>query len=186
MTFSKIKLFLLTAISAFLLFSCSESSKNTIDSFPDRASVPVLRTMDIVTMVSDSGITRYRISAAEWAVFDKAAEPFWDFPQGILFERFDNELQTDANITSDKAVFFTEKQLWELTGNVRATNLDGEVFETQKLFWNQKEERIYSGEAISITQADKIIKGMGFESNQTLSKYTITKVTGIFPVNEND
>jgi len=184
--FSTIKTVLITIILAFFLFSCSENSKNTIGSFPDRASVPALRTMDIVTMVSDSGVTRYRISAAEWAIFDKATEPFWDFPKGILFERFDNDLRTDANMTSDKAVYFTEKELWELTGNVRATNLNGEVFETQKLLWNQKEERIYSEETISITQTDKKINGTGFESNQTLSKYKITKVTGIFPVNESD
>ena len=184
--FFKIKPILLIIVSAFLLFSCTENNKNTIGSFPDRASVPVLRTLDIVTMVSDSGITRYRISAAEWAIFDKAAEPFWDFPKGILFERFDNNLRTDANMTSEKAIYFTEKELWELSGNVRATNLNGEIFETQKLFWNQKEERIYSDEAVSITQSDKKINGMGFESNQTLSKYKITQVTGIFPVDESD
>ena len=183
--FSATKTLFITIILTFLLFSCSESGKHTIGSFPDRASVPALRTLDIVTMVSDSGVTRYRISAAEWAVFDKAAEPYWDFPKGILFERFDNELRTDANMTSDKAIYFTEKELWELTGNVRATNLSGEVFETRKLFWSQKEERIYSDEAVSITQADKKINGTGFVSNQTLSRYTITKVTGIFPVDEN-
>ncbi|MDR0873869.1 MAG: LPS export ABC transporter periplasmic protein LptC [Prevotellaceae bacterium] len=177
-------LYIIIVVSSFFLLSCSENDKNTIQSFPDRASVPVLRTTDIVTMVSDSGVTRYRISAAEWAIYDKAEPPYWDFPKGVLFERFDNNLKTDANMSSDTAVYYTNSELWELTGNVRATNLSGEVFETQKLFWNQKEERIYSDAPISITQKDKKINGTGFESNQTLSKYTITKVTGIFPIEE--
>jgi LPS export ABC transporter protein LptC len=168
----------------FLSLSCKKEKNNNIPSFPDRANVPILRTTDVTTMISDSGITRYRISAPEWLIYDKAEEPFWDFPKGIVFERFDGEYKTDANIKSNKAVFYDKLQIWELTGNVKATNLNGELFESEKLFWNQEKGTIYSDQFISITQKDKVITGMGFESNQTFSNYTITKVQGIFPIND--
>jgi LPS export ABC transporter protein LptC len=170
----------------FLLISCSNNSKNTIDSFANRAEVPILKTTDVVTMISDSGITRYRISAPEWAIYDKAVEPYWDFPKGILFERFDGDFQTDANIISDKAIFYEEKKLWELKGNVKATNIEGEIFETEILFWDQSTETITSPVEVKITQSDKIIQGIGFDSDQTLSKYTISNVTGIFPVKDDE
>lgn len=171
-------------VMLFLFIACADDNKNVVKSFPDRASVPVLRTMDVTTMVSDSGITRYRIKAPEWVVYDKAEEPYWDFPQGINFERFDGDYQTDANIVSDEAVYYEQKKLWELTGNVKATNIEGEKFETPKLFWNQENEKIYSDDSITIIQSDKIIRGKGFLSNQTLSKYEILKVSGIFPIEE--
>jgi len=186
--FNKHKNFIIvfSTVMVFLFMCCSKGINETIPSFSDRSEVPVLRTTDVVTMISDSGITRYRITAPVWAIFDRAEEPFWDFPEGIKFERFDGDFQTDANIVSDEAIFFEHRQLWELTGNVRATNLQGEIFETEKLFWNQAEERIYSPEAVTITQSDKIIHGTGFNSNQTLSKYEITNVHGIFPINEDE
>jgi LPS export ABC transporter protein LptC len=137
-------------------------------------------------MISDSGITRYRISTPEWLIYDKAAEPYWDFPKGIKFERFDKNYKTDANIRSDKAVFYDNQKLWDLSGHVKAVNVEGEIFESNQLFWDQKQEKIYSKEFISITQKDKVIKGYGFESNQTLSKYTITKVKGIFPIKDTE
>ena len=55
------------------LFSCGSKDK-VHPSFPDRSMMPVLRVTDVVTMISDSGITRYRISAPEWLVYDKAED----------------------------------------------------------------------------------------------------------------
>lgn len=179
-----ITLFSVVTLVAFMC--CSKGINETVASFADRTEVPVLKTTDVVTMISDSGITRYRITAPEWAIYDKAEEPYWSFPKGITFERFDGDFQTDANIISDEAIFFENKKLWELTGNVKATNLKGEIFETEKLFWDQTEERIYSPEAVAITQSDKVIHGTGFNSNQTLSKYEITKVHGIFPLKDDE
>lgn len=173
-------------VMLFLFICCSKGKNETVASFSDRAEIPVLKTTDVVTMISDSGITRYRISAPEWTIYDKAQEPYWNFPKGIKFERFDGDFQTDANIISDEAIYFENKKLWELTGNVKATNLKGEIFETNKLFWNQAEEKIYSPQSVTITQSDKIIHGVGFTSNQTLSKYEISKVNGIFPVNDTE
>jgi len=63
-------------------------------------------------------------------------------------------------------------------------NLQGEHFETNQMFWSEKEELIFSSEKIKITQADKIITGTGFESNQTFTKYVIKKPEGIFPIKE--
>ena len=177
---------LFSVVMLFVFMCCSKGINETVASFADRAEIPVLKTTDVVTMISDSGITRYRITAPEWAIYDKAEEPYWNFPKGITFERFDGDFQTDANIISDEAIFFENKKLWELTGNVKATNLKGEIFETEKLFWDQTKERIYSPEAVSITQSDKVIHGTGFNSNQTLSKYEITKVHGIFPLKDDE
>jgi LPS export ABC transporter protein LptC len=166
------------------MVSCESKKPEKLAAVKNRIAIPKLHATDITTVISDSGITRYRISTPTWNVFDKAAQPYWEFPNGIVFERFNLNLKVDANIHSDYAKFNENEQIWELKGNVKMTNLDGELFETPQIFWNQRLEKFYSDSAIVITQASHIIKGIGFESNQNMTNYTIKKTKGIFPVDE--
>ena len=54
------------------------------------------------------------------------------------------------------------------------TNLEGERFETERLYWDQKKELIYSDTIVKITDATgTVIYGDDFRSNQSLSNYTI-------------
>ena len=172
-------------VMLFFSVACSKEKPETIGAIVDRSSLPKLHATEITTLISDSGITRYRISAPRWDVYDKSNQPYWDFPNGIHFERFDLNLKVDANLHSQYARFSENEQLWELRGKVKMTNIQGELFETEQLFWNQREERFYSDSLIKITQESRIITGIGFESNQSMTHYTIRQPQGIFPVDEN-
>lgn len=150
----------------------------------DRSAVPALDAQGVSTLISDSGITRYRITAAKWMIFDKADTPYWEFPEGIYLEKFNEDLVSDATVEADYAYYNEPAQRWTLRGNVKAVNIEGEMFETPLLYWNQKEESVYSDSAIVITKATSIIRGVGFRSNQEMTKYTILRPTGVFPIAE--
>jgi LPS export ABC transporter protein LptC len=175
---------LMVVVVLLLLFSCQTSTTEQIEPVVDRAEIPSLHSMDVQTVISDSGITRYRINTPQWDIYDRADQPYWEFPYGVHFERFNEELEIDANIHCEYAKFLERDKIWELTGNVRATNIQGELFETEQLFWNQKTEKIYSDSLIKITQESYIIIGNGFESNQEMTKYHVVQTQGIIPVNE--
>lgn len=168
----------------FLLFSCTSNETEQIAPVNNRADIPRLHALQVSTVISDSGITRYRINTPQWDIYDKASQPYWEFPVGVHFERFDESLKVDANIHCEYAKFLESEQLWELKGNVRATNIKGELFETEQLFWNQREEKIYSDSLIKITQESYIITGIGFESNQEMTRYQVKNTTGVIPVTE--
>jgi LPS export ABC transporter protein LptC len=170
----------------FLLFSCSTTITEQINLELSSGEVPTLHTSDVTTVISDSGITRYRIYTPVWNVYDKASQPYWEFPDGVHFERFDENLIVDANVHCEYAKFLEREKIWELKGNIRATNIKGELFETEQLFWNQKTEKIYSDSLVTITQEDYIINAQGFESNQQMTKYTWKQTQGIFPVKEEE
>lgn len=168
-----------------LLVSCRKGDiKIERAALTDRTTMPLLDANDVSTLISDSGITRYRINAERWQIYDKAEPPYWDFPRGIYIEKFDEDLEVNASLRSDYAQYDEDAQIWRLEGNVHAVNEEGEVFETPLLFWNQRQERVYSDSAIRITRETSIIEGVGFESNQEMTKYTIKKPTGVFPVKE--
>lgn len=166
----------------FAFISCTE--KHETVEVSDRSKMPRLSANDVVTLVSDSGVTQYRVNAKVWKVFDKAEDPYWDFPEGVLFEKFTTDLRVDAEIRSKKAIYFTERKLWNLCDSVHAMNLQGEHFECDTLFWDENLKKVYSNGKIKIRQEDKIIYGQGFESNQTFTKYVIKRPEGIFPIEE--
>lgn len=170
--------------SIFVLASCHNDAKMTADAVYDRAAMPGLDASVVTTLISDSGITRYRITTETWQIFDKAQPVYWEFPDGIYMEKFNEDLDIDTWLRADYAHYDEDAQLWELHGNVRSMNADSEFFETPQLFWNQKTERIFSDSNITITREASIIKGVGFDSNQEMTKYTILNPTGVFPIKD--
>ena len=168
-----------------LLFmaSCGKDNKEVVEVTFDPENTYTMKATDVTSLISDSGITRYRLNAKEWLVFGKAEDPYWYFPEGIYVEKFDTLFQTEASIKADTAYHWDKKGLWKLIGNVEVESLQGENFQTSLLYWDQKEEKIYSDQYIRIEQEDKIITGIGFESNQDMTKYKIFNSQGTFPVN---
>ena len=154
------------------------------DAVTDRSVMPALDAQEVTTLISDSGITRYHITAAKWLIFDKADTPHWEFPNGIYLEKFNADLESDATVEADYAYYNEPAQRWTLAGNVKALNQKGEMFETPLLYWDQQSESVYSDSAIVITKETSIIQGIGFRSNQEMTNYTILRPTGVFPVKE--
>ena len=150
----------------------------------DRAAMAVIEAEDVMTTISDSGITRYRIKAPKWLVYDRADTPYWEFPAGIYLEKFNMQLEADASVEADYAFYNETAQRWMLRGNVKAVNLEGEQFETPLMYWDQKAESVYSDSSIVITRETSVIKGVGFRSNQQMTEYTIMNPTGVFPLDE--
>lgn len=175
----------LGAMVMFLLFSaCSGRKKELGKAITERDSLPVLDTRGVTTLISDSGITRYRIITEEWLMFDRKQPPYWSFEKGVYLEQFDSVFQVEASIKSDTAYYFEKDRLWKLMGNVHIQNLKGEKFDTQLLYWDQNKQKIYSDKFIRIEQPDRIITGHGFDSNQQMTVYTINQPEGVFYVDE--
>lgn len=166
------------------MISCKREFKFFTDAVSDRAAIPVLDAQQVTTLISDSGITRYRISAPSWRMYDKAEPPYWEFIEGIYLEKFDENLDVDASLKADYAYYNEQTQIWHLVGNVHSVNQQGEQFDTPELYWNQQLEQIYSDSSITIVRETSTIQGIGFQSNQEMTKYTILKPTGFFPVKE--
>lgn len=151
-----------------------------------REELPVLMTDSVKTLISDSGVTRYRIETPEWLVFDKTEKPYQEFPHGIYLEQFDQQLKVQASMKADYAIYDEQAQVWTLRGHVHALNREGEQFDTPELNWSQQGKRIYSDSSILITREKSIIEGVGFDSNEEMTKYTILRPTGVFPIDEEE
>ena len=169
----------------FVIFpACSGNNKNLAEAIAENDTVPSMKSLGVTTLISDSGITRYKIVAEEWIIHDKKKIPYWAFEKGVYLEKFDSLFHIDASIKADTAYYYEKKKLWELRSNVHIRSQRGDKFDTDLLFWDEKQERVYSDKFIRIEQEDKIITGYGFESNQQMTEYQIYNNTGIFTVED--
>ena len=179
---------LLTIAILFLLVmvvvSCGSDKKEVIESFADPKEASTVYSKNVSTLISDSGVTKYRVVAPEWYMYENASVPRWYFPNGIYLEQFDDNYNVDAYLEGDTAIFYKAQRLWELRGDVKMANTKDERFFTERLYWSQDAQKIYSDTVIHIERGDRIIEGLGFESNQNMTQYKILKTTGIFPMED--
>ena len=117
------------AIVMLLLFpSCGGKEKKLGEAITERDSLPSMATMDVVTYISDSGVTRYRMDADEWLVYDRKKPSYWAFEKGVYLEQFDSVFNVDASIKADTAYYYDKQKLWKLMGHVDIKNRKGERF----------------------------------------------------------
>ena len=174
------------AVLAILFCSCGKQDVGQNEEYVPREQVAVLLTDSVSTLISDSGVTRYRIEAPQWLIYDRTDPPYQEFPYGIYLEQFDTELKVQASLKADYAYYDENAQQWLLRGNVHALNRKGEQFDTPEMRWDQKSHRVFSDTTIHITREKSIITGVGFDSNEEMSKYTILNPTGVFPIKEDE
>ena len=174
-----------TIVMLLLFPSCGGKKKITGDAITERDSMAVMQTSGVTTLISDSGVTRYRVNTEEWTVYDRKKPSYWAFEKGVYLEQFDSIFNIEASIKADTAYYYDKQQLWKLIGNVDIQNRKGERFKTELLFWNQATKKVYSDKFIRIEQPDRIITGHGFDSNQDMTVYVIQNIEGIFYVDEN-
>lgn len=99
-------------ITIMAVTACKEEKKEFLSGRINPEVFPTMMTRDVETLISDSGITRYRIIAPLWLVFDEAKVPCWRFPDGLNLEKFDDLMRRDATVRCDSATYFKLEELW--------------------------------------------------------------------------
>ncbi|MDE6380973.1 MAG: LPS export ABC transporter periplasmic protein LptC [Muribaculaceae bacterium] len=174
----------IAAATVILSSGCKEDGKLGVASRIDPKKMPSMTTVNVATLISDSGITQYKIVSPLWNIYDEVDTPYWNFPKGVYLQKYDRQFNVIASVAADSAKYFRLLNLWRLDGNVELHKEPGELFLTQQLFWDQRRNRLYSDSFIHIETPDRMLEGHGFESNDRLTKYSIRRPTGIFPVSE--
>ena len=161
------------AVMLLFLSACGGKGKKLAEAIDENDSLPDMRTTGVTSLVSDSGMIRYKILTEEWLIYSKRNPPYWAFEKGVYLEKFDTLFHVDASIKADTAYYYEKKKLWELRGNVHIQSQRGDRFDTELMFWDQDKEKIYSDRFIRIEQPERILTGYGFESNQEMTEYQI-------------
>lgn len=175
-----IKIIILTMVGFFLLASCEGQKEHTAPAVHDRDSASMMISYGVNTLISDSGVIKYRIVTERWEVNTVRNPSRWIFEKGLFFEQFDEKFHVQSYIQCDTAYYYDQKKLWELRSRVSILTKDGLRFTSQQLFWDQASHELYSNVPSHLVTPDRTLEGTYFRSDERMIRYFVSNSRGSF------
>ena len=166
--------------SCFLVVSCKEAVEHTAGAIRERDSVAVMTTLGVNTLISDSGITKYRIVTERWEVNQNKKPSRWVFDKGLFLEQFDEKFHVQAYIQCDTAYYYDQIRLWELRSRVRILTKNGLRFSSNQLYWDENKHELYSYTFSRLVTPERTLQGSYFRSDERMTHYLVTNSRGSF------
>lgn len=174
-TIATLALAALTVITA-----CSEAKEHTAAAIRERDSVSVMTSYGVNTLISDSGVIKYRIVTERWDVNTVRQPTRWEFMKGVFFEQFDQQFHVEGYIQADTAWYYDQMKLWKLRGRVRIRNTNGLVYTSEELYWDGLRHEFYSNVFSRVVTPERTLQGTYFRSDEHMSHYTVSNSKGSF------
>lgn len=167
-------------VGFFLLASCEGQKEHTAPAVHDRDSASMMISYGVNTLISDSGVIKYRIVTERWEVNTVRNPSRWIFEKGLFFEQFDEKFHVQLYIQCDTAYYYDQKKLWELRSRVSILTKDGLRFTSQQLFWDQASHELYSNVPSRLVTPDRTLEGTYFRSDERMTRYFVSNSRGSF------
>ena len=183
------KLPFILLLSVVFLIACSANKDHSAPAVNERDSASMMVSWGVNTLISDSGVMRYRMVSERWEVNAVKNPSFWLFDKGLVLEEFDQQFHVQAFIECDTAWFYDQLRIWELRGNVKIRTNDGMRFVSEELYWNQANRKLYSYKPSKLTTVSSEMQGTHFESDEpdnqgNLNHYLIDNSKGYFQASD--
>ena len=153
---------------AFIVYSCKSDLGEAAVLKIDETPVQSVRNMFIVQ--SENGKIQMRASADLMQKYERDTLSYELFPEGFSVYGYTDDGLLETEIVADNArhtKYEDGRETWEAFGNVVVKNLiKEEVMETDTLYWDQKNEKIYTHCYVKMYSPDGFMQGYGMESDQ--------------------
>jgi len=160
------------------LTACQEVKEHTAPAISDRDSVSMMTTYGINTLISDSGVTKYRMVAERWDVNVLKNPNKWTFDKGVFLEQYDKKFKPMAYIQCDTAYYYDKQKIWELRGRVVYKTTDGMTYRGEELFWDENKHELYSHVFSHVVTPERELQGSSFRSDEAMRHYTVNQSKG--------
>ena len=156
------------AAVAFVVYSCKGKLGEAEDLILSETPTQVV--LDMFLQQTENGMVKMRAEAPKMEKYERDTLDFEMFPDGFFVYGFDETGKLETEIVADNARHMKHddgRESWEAFGNVVIKNLiNQEVMETDTLYWDQKNERIYTHCYVRMYSPDGFAQGYGMESDQ--------------------
>lgn len=159
---------------------CQEAQEHMAGAVNPEDSASMMTTYGVNTLISDSGVIKYRIVTERWDVNTVRQPSRWEFMKGIFFEQFDEQFHVQAYIQADTAWYFDQQRLWKLRGRVNIRNVKGLIYTSEELFWDGIKHEFYSTVFSRVVTPERTLEGTYFRSDEKMEHYLVTNSKGSF------
>ena len=163
-----------------LFLACSEAQEHTAPAVNPEDSVAVMTSYGVNTLISDSGVIKYRIVTERWDVNNARQPSRWEFMKGIFFEQFDEQFHVQGYIQADTAWYFDQLRLWKLRGRVSIRNVNGLIYKSEELYWDGVKHEFYSNVFSRVVTPERTLQGSYFRSDERMEHYYVSNSKGSF------
>jgi LPS export ABC transporter protein LptC len=163
---------------AVLFLSCQNNNVKQIQAFSHPPGAPEIVTENMEVIRTDSAVVSFKLTCPSYKIYSDEDEPYQEFPQGFNMQQFNKKGEFVSSIEASYGRYYNDKELWELKQNVKAVTEKGDTLYTELLYWDEKKNQIHSNEYVKIVQPERILTGIGFESDLQLRKWKILKPKG--------
>ncbi len=171
---------IICVLLALFVSACQEAVEHTAPAIRDRDSASVMTSWGVNTLISDSGVIKYRIVTERWDVNAVKHPSRWTFDKGLFLEQFDEKFHVQAYIQCDTAYYYDQLHLWELRSRVRVRTKDGLRFSSEQLFWDESRHELYSYVFSRLVTPERTLQGSFFRSDERMTRYIVTNSRGSF------
>lgn len=173
-------------IAVFLIAGCSrtEEEKQYLKNIQDTG--PVREAFNVRFLFSEQAVLQAELEAPHALEIKEEEEDIRVFDQGMHLIFYTPEGEKKSDMTSDNAKFrnqFKEAEIW---GNVVMVNEKGDKMETERLFWDKLEDRLYTPEFVKIRTESEIIFGDSMVSNTDFTDYRIYNIRGAISLKDEE
>jgi LPS export ABC transporter protein LptC len=126
---------------------------------------------------TDSGRITANLISPKMLDYATVEYPFTKFPKGIhltLFDKNGKQTYIDANY----AVSHKTTNLIDLQNDVKISNQNNEMLETEQLFYDQKNEWFYTEKKFKFTSSKGVSYGEGIDFSKDFKKVNSQKISG--------
>ncbi len=161
---------------AFVVYSCKGKIQQSDD--VDLSAVPVQTVRDMFVVQTENSLLQMRMEADLMERYENDSISYELFPEGFSVYGYNEEGLLETEITSDNARHEKFKkgglETWAAFGNVVVKNvINRERMETDTLYWDRKNEKIYTDCYVRMYSPDGFMQGYGMESDQRARNSTI-------------
>ena len=163
-----------------VMTACEQAQEHTAHAVHDRDSASMMISYGVNTLISDSGVIKYKIVTERWDVNTVKNPTRWTFEKGVFFEQFDQQFHVEAYVQADTAWYFDQQKLWKLRGRVRIRNINGLIYESEELYWDGLKHELYSNVFSKVTTPERTMQGTYFRSDEHMRHYIVSNSKGSF------
>jgi len=159
-----------------LLLSGCKNDISVVKSLTIKEKSPTEKATNMHLYFSESGVVRNEFLFAEMNKYT-VPESYIEYPKGLKVTTYDEDKAKEITLTANYGINYEDKKQIEVKYNVVIINhKTGETIETEHLVWDMDKHIIYSNTQTKRTKPNGDIEiGERFESDETMSKYTIFK-----------
>ncbi|TDW49820.1 LPS export ABC transporter protein LptC [Flavobacterium sp. 270] len=178
----KYSITVVTVFTVALFFGC-ESNFKDVQKINFSEFVPGSDADTVNIKYTDSGRITGVLISPKMLDYSNLDFPFTEFPKGIDLTIYDKK-QKRTFIKSNYAVSYKTTGIIDLQGKVKITSEEGQVLETEQLYFDQKNEWFYTERKFKLTDAKGVSYGQGIDFSKDFKVINSQRISGEIESNE--